>query len=213
MPLFLGSQSLAALPPFLARAGRGPKVAFVPTAANRLEDREAMVAGFRKRLVSMALELEDVDLDELSSAAIAAAIRAADVVFVGGGDPFHLLARARERGFVHVVREAVARGVPYVGVSAGAMVAGPSLEPATATSPFAAPPDMPLEGFGLTELVILPHHNRPGRAARNGEAARIFGGRYALVPLRDHEAIVIEGGPPVFVDSAGSRRPIDGSRA
>src|SRR6185295_11131715 len=159
MPLFLGSQSLAALPPFLARAGCGPKVAFVPTAANRLDDREEMVVGFRKRLVSMDLELETVDFDELPSEAIAAAIRAADVVFVGGGDPFHLLARARERGFVDVIREAVARGVPYVGVSAGAMAAGPSLEPATATSPFVAPPGTILEGFGLTELVVLPHHN------------------------------------------------------
>src|SRR5262249_54981808 len=132
-------------------------------------------------LEAAGLSVERVDLDERDPRD---ALARADVVAVSGGDPFHLLQAARRTGFAAALRAAA---VVYVGYSAGAMVAGPTLEPLRLTSPFSPPPALDLTGLGLTDVLVLPHHNRPGRAERHAEAERVFGDRVKLVPLRDGE--------------------------
>jgi dipeptidase E len=191
--VFLASDGLDALPAFLAPS-RVQRIAFVPTAANGLDDRDAFVAVFRKRLQSMGLEVIDCDVDTLTMAAAEAVLDVSDALFVGGGDAFHLLARIRWGRFDRAILAAVARGLPYVGVSAGAIVAGPSLAPIMLTSPFAPAVGLSLEGLGLVDRVVLPHHDRPGRAAPHAEAMRRFGGAMHLVPLADDEALVVEDG-------------------
>src|SRR6185437_15033031 len=138
------------------------------------------------------------DPDRVEARAI---VSQCDAIAVSGGDPFHLLARLRGTGFDRVIAEAVARGVRYVGVSAGAMVAGPSLEPIVTTSPFAPAPGQALAGLGLTDIVVLPHHDRKGRAEKHADAMRRFAGRFAFQPLTNAEALVIEAGEARVVRS------------
>ena len=42
----------------------------------------------------------------------------------------------------------------YVGYSAGAMVAAPTLEPLRTTSPFAPPPALDLTGLALADVLV-----------------------------------------------------------
>lgn len=46
-----------------------------------------------------------------------------DMVYVAGGNTFHLLAEAKKSGFIELVKEFVAKGGAYVGTSAGTIIA------------------------------------------------------------------------------------------
>jgi dipeptidase E len=55
------------------------------------------------------------------------ALYEADAVFVGGGNTYALLDRLRQSGLHDHIRDRVRSGMPYLGASAGANVAGPSI--------------------------------------------------------------------------------------
>lgn len=158
----------------------------VPTAANGLGD-PGIADEVEDELRAAGLGVTRLDLDDATPEQVAAAVAAADVVAVSGGDPFHLVAAARRARFGEAVR-----GTPYVGYSAGAMVAGPTLEPLRLTSPFAPPPGLDLAGLGLTGVLVLPHHGRPGRAAKHAEAIARYGATVELRVLSDGEVLVVE---------------------
>lgn len=120
-------------------------------------------------------------------------LKEADAIAVSGGDPFRLLDALRRSGAAQVVRRMVRAGCPYVGMSAGAVVAAPDIAPISLTSPFPLPSAFDSTGLGLTRTLVLPHHDRPGRARRHAEAARRFGRELDLVPLADDEAAVVAG--------------------
>jgi dipeptidase E len=190
--LFLTSLSIAALPDFLG--GRGRLAAWVPTAADALSDGAEVRALFAAMLEATGVKLAPCELDQDDDPRVPLRLGACDLVVVTGGDPFHLLARARASGFDRAVRDAVAGGLPYVGVSAGAIVAGPSLEPHVLASPFVPPRGLALEGLALTDRVVLPHHGRADLDPLHDAARHRYGQRFALEPLRDDEALVVEGG-------------------
>lgn len=166
---------------------RGPRAVLVPTAANPLGD-PGIAEEVKRELAGAGLRVERLDLDAVDVARLSGA----DVIAVSGGDPFHLLAAARRTGFGAAVAEALARGAAYVGYSAGAIVAGPTLAPLRLTSPLTPPPDLALAGLGLTEVLVLPHDNRHGRAAKNAQAVAAFPAVRAI-PLRDGDFVVVDG--------------------
>jgi dipeptidase E len=88
---------------------------------------------------------------------------------------------------------ALAAGAVYVGYSAGAIVAGPTLEPVRLTAPFALPPELELVGLGLADVLVLPHDNRRGRTERNAAACAAFGDEIRIVRLRDGEFVIQDG--------------------
>ena len=87
------------------------------------------------------------------------AISRADAIYVGGGNSFLLIRDLHERGLVAPIREAVLSGVPYVGVSAGANVASPTMM-TTNDMPIVLPPSF--ESFGIVPFQINPHYY-PGK--------------------------------------------------
>jgi peptidase E len=92
----------------------------------------------------------------------------------------------------------------YVGYSAGAIVAGPRLEPLRLTSPFSPPADLDLAGMGLTKPLVLPHHDRAGRAERHAAAQAAFAGRVRPRAPRDGELVIDDDGTISVLD--GDRR-------
>jgi len=93
-----------------------------------------------------------------------------DAVFCGAGNTFLLLAELYQRDLLHLIRDAVARGVRYMGSSAGAIVAGPTIGTTN---------DMPivetrsLAALGLIPFGINPHYfERPESFQHMGETRR-----------------------------------------
>jgi dipeptidase E len=108
----------------------------------------------------------------------------------------------RESGFDKAVTEGVHRGLAYVGISAGAVVAGPDLEPLTATSNTALGSRLrSTKALGLVDAVVFPHHNSPDRAVEFEKARTRYGSRFQLVPLADGEAMIVDDGATQIVPS------------
>jgi len=111
--------------------------------------------------------LDVIDIDTVGDvAAQQAALRSADVIIVGGGNTFQLLGTCRARGLLDVIAEKVRAGVPYIGWSAGANLACPSISTTN---------DMPIvdpQGFaalGLINFQINPHYTNALPEGHRGE--------------------------------------------
>jgi dipeptidase E len=200
--ILLASLELPALPGALDLS----RVAFVPTAANGLDDRAEIAAALRDPLVAAGAELADLDLDEVDELA-PDALGDVTCVACSGGDPFHLLGAMRRSGFDRAVARAGGR-IHYLGMSAGAAVAGPSLAPLVGVSPFT--PADGLDGLRLAHVVPLVHDDRPGRRALHERAHRETGRDHRLLTLTDAEVAVVSGDMWEVVDvrSGVTSRPV-----
>lgn len=171
------------------------RVLFAPFA---LFDRAAYVAKARTRFEAMGYQLSEVDGP--------AALEDAEAIFVGGGNTFRLLKALQDLDLVPPIRRKVRAGIPYVGSSAGANVAGPTIK-TTKDMPIVQPSSF--EALGLVPFQISPHfldpdpfsthmgetqeerilqyleeNDAPVLGLREGGLVRIEGGAARLVPAR-----------------------------
>lgn len=199
MRLLLASEQVGDLAGWLSRAGAAPggPVLVIDAAADGLGDREAIVAPVVE--AATADGRPHVRLDPDDPDAVGQVARAAAFV-VTGGDPFALLARLDRRNLISPLVGAVRAGTPWVGVSAGAAVAGPSLVPLVGVSPFRPRPAQRMHGLRLCDVVVLAHDDRPGRAELHA-AAEARHPRMRIVRLADDEVLEI-------VDGAEHRRRV-----
>ena len=131
-------------PAIRAFLGAGRRVAFVPFA---LRDHAAYTAKIRERLARMDLEV--VSTDHLD---------AADATFVGGGNTFRLLKTLYERDLLSPIRDRVRAGLPYLGSSAGTVIAAPTMM-TTNDMPVVEPPSF--NALALVPFQINPHYLDP----------------------------------------------------
>lgn len=86
------------------------------------------------------------------------AIEQAQAIFVGGGNTFLLLKTLYQQGLMPHLQKQILKGVPYMGTSAGANLAGVSIQ-TTNDMPIVYPPSF--EALGLIPYNINPHYLDP----------------------------------------------------
>ncbi len=92
-------------------------------------------------------------------------IETATVLFVGGGNTFRLLKALQDRNLLEPVRRRVIEGtLRYLGVSAGTIMACPSLR-TTNDMPIVQPASF--QAFGLIPFQINPHYLDPDPSSRH----------------------------------------------
>src|SRR5262247_2373064 len=133
---------------FLGAVGR---VLFVPLAQH---DRDVYVASARRRLEAMGYELDSVH--EASDPR--RAVEPAEAVFIGGGNTFRLLKGLYDFDLLAPIRRKVAEGMPYIGSSAGSIVACPTLK-TTKDMPVVQP--LSFDALALVRFQISPHYLDP----------------------------------------------------
>jgi dipeptidase E len=94
------------------------------------------------------------------------AVRAAAALVIGGGNTFHLLTQLYSAGLVEVIGERVRSGTPYLGWSAGSVVACPSIA-TTNDMPIVEPPS--LRALGLVQFQINAHYTEAQPPGHQGE--------------------------------------------
>jgi dipeptidase E len=170
--------------------GDARRIAFVPFAAF---DHGAYVAKVRDRLAKM--ELEVVEIDELDRA---------DALFVGGGNTFRLLQKLQNGGFIATIRDAVRGGLPYVGSSAGSIVACPTIR-TTNDMPIVQPSSF--DSLGFLDFQLNCHYLDPDPSSTHkGEtreerirefheenAALVLGLREATMLRVEDGAVTLQG--------------------
>lgn len=92
-----------------------------------------------------------------------------DVVFVSGGDCSVLCREMKRTGFDQVLRDAIHRGVLYVGISAGSMYAAGNLE----------------DGLRILPNVLIPHWT--------GESMEELPDGAEEIQLKDGQAVYVAG--------------------
>jgi len=126
------------------------RIAFVPYA---LFDRDAYARKAEARFQELGLALASVHRADPR-----AALADADGIFIGGGNTFRLLDALHRNSLIELIRERVRGGVPYVGSSAGAIVAGPTIM-TTKDMPIVQPPSF--TALHLVGFQISPHYLDP----------------------------------------------------
>jgi len=131
-------------PAMRAFLGAARRVAFVPFAAR---DHDAYMTKIRERLAKMDLDV--ISIDDLDRA---------DAIFVGGGNTFRLLKALYDRDLLTAIRDRVRAGLPYLGSSAGTVIAAPTMQ-TTNDMPIVEPPSF--AALDLIDFQINPHYLDP----------------------------------------------------
>src|SRR6266700_944687 len=124
------------------------RIVFVPYA---LYDRDAYTAKAAERFDRMGLTLESVH----SAAVPHRLIEEAEAIFIGGGNTFRLLKNLQDSDLLRLIRTKAERGCPFIGSSAGSIVACPTLK-TTKDMPVVQP--LSFDALRLVNFQISPHY-------------------------------------------------------
>lgn len=209
MNLLLLSWGAGALDPFLAKhTGKAPTElrfgylndAVLPFAEEEfvsIEPYRLQESGYRPRTIT-ARDIPSADefgaiLDDL------------DVLYVCGGETFVLMDHLRRNGLADVLVEKVRGGLPYVGLSAGAVIAGASIEPVSLLDdPASAPGLTDHSGLGFVDTSIVPHADGkidlfpPESFDRIRDA---YADRFDLTFLHDDQALLVTDAGVTLIES------------
>ncbi len=170
----------------IARAAAGRRRAlFLPFAGTTI-DWDDYATTVREALAPLGLDLVAAH----RAVDPAAALAGAELVLVGGGNTFRLLHESRRRGWLAPIRDAVRSGMPYVGWSAGSVLAGPTIRTTN---------DMPIvDPGGLDALALVPfqlncHYTDAMPPGHQGETRRQRLAEYLVLSPRDTVVGLPEG--------------------
>ena len=191
---------------------------FVPFA---LHDRGAYTAKTRARLAAMGWRLDPVPETPDAQKAVADA----EAIFIGGGNTFRLLKALYDYEIVQAIQQRVEEGMPYIGSSAGSIVACPTLK-TTKDMPIVQPPSF--DALGLVAFQISPHYLDPDLASTHmGETqeerilqfleendAPVVGLREGAMLRVEEECVTLEGstGARVFRRGQAPMEKLPGAR-
>ncbi len=178
------------------------RVLFVPYA---LFDRDGSAEKVRERLGQMVYALESIhrtpDPQE--------AVKNAEALFVGGGNTFRLLKAMYDYGLLEVIRGRAEGGMPYIGSSAGSVVACPTIK-TTNDMEIVEPPS--LAALGLVPFQINAHYLDPDpNSTHMGETRetrlREFHEENAIpvVGIREGSMLRVENGKVILKGTTGAR--------
>lgn len=182
--------------------GTAQRVVFVPFAAF---DRGKYTQQARMRFHAMGFELTSVH-DVSNPHRL---VEQAEALFVGGGNTFRLLKGLYDFDLLEPIRIAVEKGAPYIGSSAGAIVAGPSLR-TTKDMPVVQPSSF--ASLGIVDFQISPHYLDPDpKSTHMGETQEerilqfLEENDVPVVGLREGGMVRVENDKITLKGSAGAR--------
>src|SRR5437870_2634416 len=182
--------------------GPAKTVLFFPFA---LFDRDDCAAKAKARFAAMGYPLESAHTGGNPQKAI----DRADAIFIGGGNTFRLLKALQDLELLEPIRRKVKSGAPYIGSSAGANVAGPTIK-TTKDMPIVQPPSF--DALGIVPFQISPHYLDPDpNSTHMGETQEerirqfLEENETTVFGLREGAMVRIESGITVLKGSSGAR--------
>ena len=182
--------------------GNVKRVLFVPYA---LSDHKTYTSKTRERFATLGYELNSVH----TAADPRSAVENADALFIGGGNTFRLLKTLYDRDLLLAIKRRVEAGMPYLGSSAGSVVACPTLK-TTNDMPIVQPPSF--AALGLVAFQVNAHYLDPDPASTHqGETREERLMQYLeendapVVALREGAMVQLEKGAVLLKGVGGAR--------
>jgi dipeptidase E len=173
------------------------KVAFIPTAAN-LEpgNKDWLIDDLRRLSFLNFAEIDIVDISALPQSVWEERLKQSDILFVEGGNTYHLMYWFNKSGLSKILPELLKTRI-YIGVSAGTLVATPSILNSKSEKVFAQKIHQKIsdKGLSLVNFMVEPHVNSswfPESTFENLEK-RSKKYLYSIYGLDDNSAIKIDG--------------------
>jgi dipeptidase E len=173
------------------------RIAYIPTADTN-EPSRCMRPVVRRMLRSTGFRVHELDVARADAEEIRYILTTCDIIWVGGGNSFFLLHELRRSGAADLIVQQVACGATYVGVSAGAVVAGPDIGYIGQMDRRAVVPALnDVSGLHLVDFRVVPHLDNliMGRAARAIAAAERRKG-HLIHTLADAWTVIVKEHKP-----------------
>jgi dipeptidase E len=199
MRLLLLSWQSGALAPFLADGSGDPDrrltVGYVTDAQAGLAG-APFVAAERSRMSALGHDVREISGRNTKPDQLDAELAALDALYVASGSTFALLEALKTTGNDAVIIDHVRAGLPYIGTSAGSIIAGPDIAPASLMDD---PADGPLlrdtRGLALVDTTVIPHADGllpPCPPELIDRIVETYGVEHRLQPLRDDQALLFD---------------------
>jgi dipeptidase E len=133
---------------------KGREVVFIPYARPNGISQADYTTKAKDRLGKMGIKVKVL----INYTCHSDVVNSAEAIFIGGGNSFLLLKEMYDRRIIDGIRERISIGMPYVGTSAGANVAGRTIM-TTNDMPIVYPPSF--KALDLVPFIINPHYLDP----------------------------------------------------
>ena len=191
--ILLISSGLEAIKDFVEQPPETLRMVFIPTAGNPDKD-VWWIDKDRDVLTQMGFRYTELDLASTPTERLTESLNDVDLIYIAGGYTYYLLEQIRNTGFDTVLAKFMERGGLYVGASAGALIAGPDIEPCSSLDdPKYGPSLTSTKGIGLIDIVPMPHYDMSERSSAIEAIIAKYKDAYKVVPITDDEAIVYDG--------------------
>ena len=194
MKLFLtsylaGTKGLAQK--FLAQTDM-QNILFIPTAANVEEYRGYVDEGIAA-LKEMGCVVAILDVATTPHNESVQAIKNSDCLCVSGGNTFFLLQELKRNGLLDLIKQKVQDGIPYIGESAGAIIACPDIAYNQIMDDKTVATELTdYSGMDLVDYYVLPHNGEFPFVETTAQTIKVYGEKINLVPLNNSQAVIVE---------------------
>jgi len=172
-------------------------MALIPNAQDYFSERarDITIKGFVNYGTSLGLNVETIDLRNYSNPTqLKDELAVHNLIWAMGGNTFCLRYEMKRSGFEEVIAHLLENGATYGGDSAGALVAGVSIQGIeSADNPEFAEEKID-NGLDLVPYVVLPHVDNPEFADVLPAVKALHRGKTEIIELKDSEAVVFNVG-------------------
>lgn len=169
------------------------EIVFIPTAGN-VEDYTDYIDEGRAALVAMGYQVDELDVASESQAAAIAKLKAAQIIYISGGNTFYLLQELKRKQLLPVINEKINAGIPYIGESAGAIIMAPNIEYNSLMDDTSVAPDLTdYSALAQTDFYTLPHFEEEPFVEADEKVIATYQNQINLVPINNSQAIISDG--------------------
>ena len=106
-------------------------IGYVTTAYQVSRNNFAFFDNYKNKVKDAGYSLDEIDIKDKSEEELRDFFKDKNVIHIEGGNTFYLLKIIRETGFDKIIKELLDEGKIYIGTSAGAYIACPTIEVST----------------------------------------------------------------------------------
>lgn len=186
---------------FIELVGKQPEemtVAYIPTASNvaRPPDKHWIINNYIELHKMNVGRIDIVDISAIPKEIWLPRLKNADVIMVGGGNPYHLAYWMKKSGLLEIFDDLIKEKV-YVGCSAGSVILGKNI---ISTAPKKYIDEIPEyegnTGLRYVDFSIRPHFDRPDRSQFSDDTIQELAQKLdtMIYAIDDNTGIAIEDG-------------------